>query len=51
MSITSVSVSKPTLDEVFLAVTGHDAGPAGNDQDAAGPEPSGASGKTALEVK
>src|ERR1700760_252936 len=46
--ITSVSVAKPTLDEVFLAITGHDAGPADNDQDA---EPSGASGKTALEVK
>jgi ABC-2 type transport system ATP-binding protein len=49
--ITSVSVSKPTLDEVFLAITGHDAGPADNDQDAADPELSGASGKTALEVK
>jgi len=51
VSITSVSVSKPTLDEVFLAITGHDAGPADNDQDAADPELSGASGKTALEVK
>ena len=51
VSITSVSVAKPTLDEVFLAITGHDAGPAGNDQDAAAPELSGASGKTALEVK
>jgi ABC-2 type transport system ATP-binding protein len=49
--IISVSVSKPTLDEVFLAITGHDAGPADNDQDAADPELSGASGKTALEVK
>ncbi|MFC9245118.1 ATP-binding cassette domain-containing protein [Streptomyces sp. NPDC057136] len=26
ISITSVSVDKPTLDEVFLAITGHDAG-------------------------
>jgi len=26
VSITSVSVDKPTLDEVFLALTGHDAG-------------------------
>jgi daunorubicin/doxorubicin transport system ATP-binding protein len=26
VSITSVSVAKPTLDEVFLALTGHDAG-------------------------
>src|SRR5690348_2979423 len=51
VSITSVSVSKPTLDEVFLAITGHDAGPADNDQDAADPELSGVSGKTALEVK
>jgi ABC-2 type transport system ATP-binding protein len=49
VSITSVSVSKPTLDEVFLAITGHDTGPADNDQDAADPELSGASGKTALE--
>jgi ABC-2 type transport system ATP-binding protein len=44
--IISVSVSKPTLDEVFLAITGHGTGPAG-DQDAT----SGASAKTALEVK
>jgi ABC-2 type transport system ATP-binding protein len=28
--ITSVSVAKPTLDEVFLALTGHDAGDAGD---------------------
>ena len=48
--ITSVSVSKPTLDEVFLAITGHGTGPAG-DQDVAGPEESGTPGKTALEVK
>ncbi len=27
IGITSVSVAKPTLDEVFLAITGHDAGP------------------------
>ena len=26
VSITSVSVDKPTLDEVFLAITGHDTG-------------------------
>src|SRR6185312_16057002 len=32
--IASVSVAKPTLDEVFLAITGHGAGQAG-DQDAA----------------
>jgi len=48
--ITSVSVSKPTLDEVFLAITGHDAGPAG-DQDAIDTEEPGVPGKTALEVK
>jgi ABC-2 type transport system ATP-binding protein len=29
VTITSVSVAKPTLDEVFLALTGHDAGDAG----------------------
>jgi len=28
VTITSVSVDKPTLDEVFLALTGHDAGEA-----------------------
>ena len=27
MAIASVSVAKPTLDEVFLALTGHDAEP------------------------
>jgi ABC-2 type transport system ATP-binding protein len=35
ISITSVSVDKPTLDEVFLAITGHDTGqsePASPDQ-------------------
>jgi ABC-2 type transport system ATP-binding protein len=26
VGIVSVSVAKPTLDEVFLAITGHDAG-------------------------
>jgi ABC-2 type transport system ATP-binding protein len=29
--VTSVSVDKPTLDEVFLAITGHDTGEAGHD--------------------
>jgi len=29
ISITSVSVAKPTLDEVFLAITGHDTGQSG----------------------
>ena len=32
IGINSVSVDKPTLDEVFLALTGHDTGP-GNDTD------------------
>jgi daunorubicin/doxorubicin transport system ATP-binding protein len=50
VSITSVSVSKPTLDEVFLAITGHDTGPA-DDQDAIDAEEPGVPGKTALEVK
>ena len=27
VAITSVSVAKPTLDEVFLTLTGHDAEP------------------------
>jgi len=48
ISIASVSVSKPTLDEVFLAITGHDTGP-DDDQDVTDPEESGPSGQTALE--
>jgi ABC-2 type transport system ATP-binding protein len=48
LSIASVSVSKPTLDEVFLAITGHDTGP-DDDQDVTDPEESGTSGQTALE--
>ncbi|HEU5389139.1 MAG TPA: ATP-binding cassette domain-containing protein [Streptosporangiaceae bacterium] len=50
ISIASVSVSKPTLDEVFLAITGHETGP-DDDQDVTDPEESGTSGQTALEVK
>jgi daunorubicin/doxorubicin transport system ATP-binding protein len=45
--ITSVSVAKPTLDEVFLAITGHGAGPA-DDPDAAEPSESA---ETVLEVQ
>jgi ABC-2 type transport system ATP-binding protein len=30
--IASVSVAKPSLDEVFLALTGHDTGQPGKDQ-------------------
>src|SRR5689334_11695938 len=48
ISMASVSVSKPTLDEVFLAITGHDTGP-DDDQDVTDPEESGAFGQTALE--
>jgi ABC-2 type transport system ATP-binding protein len=36
VAIESVSVAKPTLDEVFLAITGHDTGHAGE------PEPTAA---------
>jgi ABC-2 type transport system ATP-binding protein len=34
VTITSVSVAKPTLDEVFLALTGYDAGDADQDDEA-----------------
>jgi ABC-2 type transport system ATP-binding protein len=33
IGIVSVSVAKPTLDEVFLALTGHDTGQAESDED------------------
>jgi ABC-2 type transport system ATP-binding protein len=33
LTVTSVSVAKPTLDEVFLALTGHDTGDAGASAD------------------
>jgi ABC-2 type transport system ATP-binding protein len=36
VSIVSVSVAKPTLDEVFLAITGHDAADDGGDAENAG---------------
>lgn len=40
ISIDSVSVQKPTLDEVFLALTGHDAAaPGDHDSDTAATEP------------
>ena len=39
VSITSVSVAKPTLDEVFLALTGHDAGERDPSADAVSDEP------------
>jgi ABC-2 type transport system ATP-binding protein len=38
VTIASVSVAKPTLDEVFLALTGHDAGDADEDDETAGYE-------------
>jgi ABC-2 type transport system ATP-binding protein len=34
VEIASVNVSKPTLDEVFLAITGHDAAPPQQPDDA-----------------
>ena len=45
MAIASVSVAKPTLDEVFLALTGHDAEPEPDD-----PTSPTTSDDTALEV-
>jgi daunorubicin/doxorubicin transport system ATP-binding protein len=39
LSIAAVSVAKPTLDEVFLTLTGHSAGAAGKADDAARDEP------------
>jgi len=47
VTVISVSVAKPTLDEVFLAITGHGTGQAG-DPDAAGPA---AAERPPLEVK
>ena len=50
VAITSVSVDKPTLDEVFFAITGHGAD-ADDDSDPAGTGTSatGASHETVLE--
>ncbi len=39
VSVTSVSVAKPTLDEVFLALTGHDTGEAGQSDETVRDEP------------
>ena len=39
VSVTSVSVAKPTLDEVFLALTGHDTGEAGQPDETVRDEP------------
>ena len=44
VTITAVSVAKPTLDEVFLTLTGHDTGDAGQPDEAVSYEP-------ALEVR
>jgi ABC-2 type transport system ATP-binding protein len=52
VSIISVSVDKPTLDEVFLAITGHGADP--DPVEPAGPDAadeSGVTNETALEVQ
>jgi ABC-2 type transport system ATP-binding protein len=52
VSITSVSVAKPTLDEVFLAITGHDTGAdAGGDLNAAALDEPADTDKTTLEVQ
>ena len=52
VSITSVSVAKPTLDEVFLAITGHDTGTdASGDLNAAALDEPADTDKTALEVQ
>jgi ABC-2 type transport system ATP-binding protein len=40
VTITAVSVDKPTLDEVFLTLTGHDTGDAGQPDEAVSYEPS-----------
>jgi ABC-2 type transport system ATP-binding protein len=50
VSITSVSVDKPTLDEVFFAITGHGTG-AEDDPAGAGTSEAGAGHKTVLEVQ
>ena len=47
VSITSVNVDKPTLDEVFFAITGHDAGQA----DGQHPAGAGEDTETLLEVQ
>ena len=47
VQITSVSVAKPTLDEVFFAITGHGTGAADDAESAE----TGESAATALEVQ
>jgi ABC-2 type transport system ATP-binding protein len=52
VAITSVSVDKPTLDEVFFAITGHGAGPEDDPNPAgAGASEAGAGYETVLEVQ
>jgi ABC-2 type transport system ATP-binding protein len=52
VAITSVSVDKPTLDEVFFAITGHGADPEDDSSPAgAGASDSGADHETVLEVQ
>jgi ABC-2 type transport system ATP-binding protein len=52
VSITSVSVDKPTLDEVFLAITGHGADPDPVEPDGpAAADESAVTNETALEVQ
>src|ERR1700728_663923 len=52
VAITSVSVDKPTLDEVFFAITGHGAAPKADSNPAgAGASEAGADHETVLEVQ
>ena len=54
VAIASVSVAKPTLDEVFLALTGHDTGDDTNDRtgdDSSDEEEIKATKSTVLEIK
>ena len=52
VAITSVSVDKPTLDEVFFAITGHGADPEDDSSPAgAGASDAGADHETVLEVQ
>jgi len=52
VAITSVSVDKPTLDEVFFAITGHGADPDGDpDPAGTGTTKAGAGHETVLEVQ
>ena len=51
VAITSVSVAQPTLDEVFLALTGHGTGDETAQGEAGAPAGSAATDKTMMEVR